>query len=217
MDNQINWKNHYNIVHKKSKQIGGWILSSFFSRDKQVMLVLFTTLVRPIVEYGCVVTCPHLKKDIVLLEQVQRSFTAKIDGFRNLNYWERITKLGISSLQRRREILMILHIWKIKNGVYPNSISLQFKLHARSNALKAVLQPLPRVKGSLLRKYEESFIIRACKLWNILPPGLTHVVIFRSFKTQIQNFCKGIRDEPPLPGYPVKNNNSLLEQCLKLR
>ena len=216
LDNQINWNIHYHTIYQKSKRISGWILSSFYSRNKVPMLVLFTTLVRPILEYGCVVTFPYLKKDIVLLEQIQRSFTSKIFGFKDLNYWERLEKLDIRSLQRRREKLIITHIWKIKNGLYPNNLTLEFKLNRRSNAMKAVLRPLPKVKGALLTKYEESFLIQSCKLWNVLPPSLTHVKIFNSFKAQLNVFCKSISDKPPLPGYPFTNNNSLVEQCLEL-
>ena len=91
---------------------------------------------------------------------------------------------------------------------------MNFKLHKRSNAIKAVLKPLPKVKGKLLTKYEESFIIRACKLWNILPASLTHVTILHNFKLKLEEFLEHIPDQPPLPGYPCANNNSLLEQCL---
>ena len=180
------------------------------------MLSLFKSLVRPILEYCCEVWSPYLKKDIVLIEQTQISFTHRILGFTELNYWDRLEKLDLTSLQRRRETFIIIHIWKIKNNIYPNTIDLEFKLHKRTNAMRAVLKPLPKVTGKLLCKYEESFIIRACKLWNILPPILSHVTCLNSFKLQLKNFLKNVPDKPPLPGYPVLNDNSLLNQCLGL-
>ena len=149
-----------------------------------------------------------------MIEQIQRSFTSRISGLKDVSYWDRLKVLNIASLQRRREMLIILHIWKVKNNIYPNTIGLEFKLHNRTNAMKAVLKPLPKVRGKLLTKYEESFIIRACKLWNILPPLLTHVPLLNSFKYQLKNFLKDIPDKHPLPGYAILNDNSLLEQCL---
>ena len=179
------------------------------------MLVLLKSLIRPILEYCSEVWSPYLKKDIVLLEQIQRSFTSKIEGLQELDYWERLQNLGISSLQRRREKMIVLHIWKIKNGFYPNTISLQFKFHGRSNSFKAICKPLPKVNGTLLTKYEESFMIKGCKLWNTLPQHLTHITSLDSFKHQLQIFCNSVPDKPPLPGYPFLNNNSLTEQCLR--
>ena len=194
----------------------GWILGSFYSRGKDTMLVLFKSLVRSTLEYCCEVWFPHLKKDIVDLEQVQRSFTHRISGQKESDYWQRLKDLKIFSLQRRREKIVIMHIWKIKNKIYPNTILLNFKINNRSNSIKAVLIPMPKVKGKLLTKFEESFIVQACKLWNILPPELTHITNLNSFKTELNKFLQLIPDEPPLPGYPSVNNNSLLEQCLRL-
>ena len=71
------------------------------------------------------------------------------------------------SLQRRRERIILLHVWKIKYNVYPNSVELSFKLNKRSNASRAVIKPLPRVQGRLLTVFENSFEIRAARLWNV--------------------------------------------------
>ena len=135
-----------------------------------------------------------------------------------MNYWERLKELEIRSLQRRREMLIIMHVFKIKINViklnvYPNTIDLNFKISNRTNAIKTVLKPLPRVQGKLLTLYEESFIIKAAKLWNILPPNITHISSLNSFKHELTNFLNTVPDEPPLPGYPFRNNNSLLQQC----
>ena len=141
---------------------------------------------------------------------------SKILGCKDLNYWDRLKKLDLYSLQRRRELIMITHIFKIKNGIYPNSFDLTFKVHKRTNSTKAVLKPLPRVRGKLLTTYEQSFIIKSCKLWNILPSHLTQLSSLSSFKTQLRIFVSTICDEPPVVGYPHKNNNSLTEQCLSI-
>ena len=109
-DEKLNWAGHYNIILQKAKKMCAWIFSSMYSRDKEVLLVLFNALVRSNLEYCCEVWCPHLKKDILSFEQIQRSFTNRISGLQRLNYWERLHYLKISSLQRRREKLIILHV-----------------------------------------------------------------------------------------------------------
>ena len=81
--------------------------------------------------------------------------------------------------------------------------------------MKANLKPLPKVRGKLLTTYEESFLIRACKLWNALPPHLTHITTLDSFKVHFNDFAQTVPDKPPLPGYPYINSNSLIEQCFR--
>ena len=216
INEKLDWTSHYNIIVNKAKRMCGWIFSSFYSRDRNVMLTLFKSLVRSILEFSCEVWFPHLKKDILSLEQVQRSFTSRISGLSNLNYWERLDTLKIYSLQRRREKIIILHVWKIKNNIYPNSFSsLNFQINKRTGHSKAIPPPLPKVRGKLLTKFEESFLVQACKLWNILPPNLKEIDTLCSFQTGLNKFLEGIPDEPPLAGYPHVNKNSLLKQCLR--
>ena len=65
-----------------------------------IMVPLFKTLIRPVLEYGNVAWCPILKKHVLLTENVQRRFTKRIIGITNLNCEDRLknsqlAKLGI--------------------------------------------------------------------------------------------------------------------------
>ena len=78
------------------------------------MKTLFNSLIRPLVEYICEIWNPYKIKLINEIEQIQRSFTHRISGMRDMDYYERLKTLGISSLQRRREKIIIINIWNIK-------------------------------------------------------------------------------------------------------
>ena len=106
---------------------------------------------------------------------------------------------------------LILHTWKILNNMNPNSINLNFKEHARTKAIVAILKPLPKLQGKSLTTYEESFLIKSAKLWNILPPNLTKITFLYSFKIELNKFLSQIPDQPPFPTYPYQNDNSLLK------
>ena len=203
----LNWDVHITKCCKKATQVSAWILHVFYTRNKEVMLTLFNSLVRSLLEYCPEVWNPYKKKNIVLIEQVQRSFTSKINGMKELNYWERLAKLNILSLQR----MLIIIVWKIKNGLYPNSINLQFKLNRRPAFIKADLQPMPTEPG-LRNKFDNSFVIKAAKLWNKLPPYLTYVTDLVAFKAGLDKFLIDIPDLPPIPGYPTQGRtNSITE------
>ena len=75
------------------------ILHNITNRDKYIMVPLFKALVRPILEYANVVWCPFLKKDKDRVEKVQRRFTKRIKGMKDLNYEERLKALNLPSLQ----------------------------------------------------------------------------------------------------------------------
>ena len=211
VDTQLSWNTHITHIAVKARQITGWILNVFHSRDKLPMLTLFNSLVRSKLEYCSVIWNPYLTKDINSIENIQRSFTSRIKGMQLFNYWERLVKLNIMSLQRRREKHLIIHLWKIKNNIYPNSIDITFKLNNRSQAIKAVIKPLPKIKGKILTIYDESFAVKSAKLWNILPSRLTHIDNIKTFTAALNIFLSTIPDKPPIPGYPYTCNNSLTE------
>ena len=72
---------------------------------------------RPIVEYNSVIWSPVAKHDIELVEKVQRRFTKRLRGLRNLSYCDRLTKLGLCTLELRRLHLDLLYCYKIVFGL----------------------------------------------------------------------------------------------------
>ena len=75
IDTKLSWDHHIVELTRQSRQICGWILSVFYSREKCLMLTLFKSLVRSKMEYCCEIFDPYLIKNINSLEQIQRSFT----------------------------------------------------------------------------------------------------------------------------------------------
>ena len=75
------------------------------------------------------------------LECVQRTFTSRIDGLQHLHYWDRLKKLSLMSLQRRRERYIILHMWKILNKSTSNDLNIQFNQRHRLG-IQAIVPPI---------------------------------------------------------------------------
>ena len=64
---------------------------------------------------------PFSLQDIKKLESTQRAFTRYIRGFHSLSYWDRLKKLGLMSLQRRREryVIFIFTCGRYSKAQYP--------------------------------------------------------------------------------------------------
>ena len=90
------YKEHITAMIKRTTQLVGWILRTFKSRDKEVMLTLWRSLVLPHLDYCSQLWNPQEKGLIQAIERIQQSFTRQIKGMKDLNYWERLKNLKLS-------------------------------------------------------------------------------------------------------------------------
>ena len=78
------------------------IFRTFVSPDITILLRVYITYVRPLLEYNSVVLSPSLKQDIISIEKVQRKFTKRLPGYCNANNAERRRKLYFMTIEFRR-------------------------------------------------------------------------------------------------------------------
>ena len=147
MSNDATFTRHINVIVSKGQKIAGWALRVFHSREEELMLTLYKSLIRHSLEYCSPLWFPKDQANISAIEKVQRSFTKRVKGLEGLSYWERLEKLNLYSLERRRERYVILYIWKSWYNFVPN-LGLNVQSFDQEYGLFFALPRLPTGTGA---------------------------------------------------------------------
>ena len=171
-------------VHKaKNRALGeiARIRRNFSYIDKRAFCILYNQRIRPHLDYGMTACPPESVADSKILERAQAKATALVQGMRGLNAEERRKKLGLMTLEERRERGDLIEVYKILKGHTRIDPAEFWDVRDARNGTRLVKELASKGK----KQRQGFFSYRVIQKWNLLPMEIKLAPSLDSFKNRL--------------------------------
>lgn len=185
IDSDLSFEEHIAKQVNKANSMLGLLKRGFQDPSPHVFQTLYTTFVRPHLEYAQSVWQPRLRRSINLIESVQRRATKLVKPISRLPYAERLRRLALPSLEFRRLFCDMVQVYKHIH-IYDSKTTPK-KFIKRTRPCRKHIHELQMnfpddgVRGA----QSKSFFYRTISTWNALPKYVAEASSIKSFKNNL--------------------------------
>ena len=154
----------------RASRLCGMSFKLFHSRLQAFWVQLFTTYIRPKLDYCSVIWNPTSKGLSDLVEKVQRRYTKRIPRMSGYSYEERLRILGLPTLANRRAYFDAALVCKLLQSRLPvDSSKLGINIISRGDRSRCCTLRVTRLSAT---RHASIFPFRVIKTFNALPSHL---------------------------------------------
>jgi hypothetical protein len=177
-----------------ARTVLGQISRAFHYRDRSVFVKLYTTYVRPHLEFCTPAWSPWTRADIDCLESVQKKMVNMVSGLSAASYEDKLAELGLESLETRRKNTDIYTMHKLVHGIGDVDTESWFEKNVGGTVTRARSDPLNVLsKNGTLELRRNFFTLRVVKDWNAVPFDIKNIPIPGKFKQALRRWQDGAR------------------------
>ena len=176
---------HVSNIVLKANRILGILSKTIKTKTPAILLPLYKSYVRSILEYGSILWSPHKMKSVHLIERVQRRFTKMFPNLRHLEYQQRLRKLSLLSLSARRTRYKLIFLFKVLNQattIHPSDHFVFSNRAQRGNPRKLLM---PNVHHNFRSNF---FVVDCIHHWNSLTFEESSAGTLQQFKKSIESY-----------------------------
>ena len=183
----LTWSKHIQTVCYKARRLLGYMFRTF-SPHCSPDSITYKAQVLPILEYGSVVWDPHLKKDQILLENVQLFALRIATKSWSEQYSTLTSRFQLPTLSSRRSYHKLPCTYKFLNGYSfcpPDLFTFHHNPNPRLYHSKYLVQPFAKTVS-----FFNSYFVSSVILWNSLPNEVVLCNDVSSFKSNVISLLK---------------------------
>ena len=190
ISDDLKWSTYIEKIRSKANILSHIILRTFSPTNTQLLVNLYKTYVRPIIEYNTCTWSPYQISDKERVESVQAMFTRRLCQRANIsyvNYKDRLQKLNLESLESRRTKNDLTLVYKIINNLVDIDYTTFFSFNSFGghNLRRHSLQLAGKKPAANLCR-GKFFSHRVINDWNSLPINVVTSPSLNTFKNRLK-------------------------------
>ena len=188
LSSNAKWKDHILNITKSASKVLGMMRALKFRLNRVSLNQMYTSFLRPLLEYASVVwdNCTQTEQD--LLDKIQNEAARITTGVtRSISLFNLYKEIGWLKLSDRRKYQKLILTFKIIHDLTPNYLSEIFPPHV-GNRTEYPLRNASNIEVIARRTelFASSFVPSSVSLWNELPENIKSITSLSAFKSNVK-------------------------------